>query len=75
MAAADAPDKSVTGLPGRRPAETAAFLSAMGLLIAKAFGVDDPDTIVAIGVVIGFVPTIVTTIVEWNRNRKRKGTG
>mgnify|MGYP001617839122 CR=1 FL=1 len=47
-----------------RPAEIGGISGSIGLLIAKAAGVDDPDTIVAIGVVIGFIPALVTYIVN-----------
>jgi phage shock protein PspC (stress-responsive transcriptional regulator) len=54
-------------LPAKRPAEFTAFAAAVALLIAKAFGLDDPDTITAIAVVIGFIPSVVTGIVEYVR--------
>jgi len=60
----------VTSLPARRPAETTAAASAIALLIVKALGVDDPDTLVALAVVIGFIPTIVTWIVQMRRHAR-----
>ena len=30
------------------------------LLVGKAAGIDDPDTLVAMGVVVGFVPAAIT---------------
>ena len=60
---------NITSIPGRRPAETTAAASAIALLICKAFGLDDPDVLVALAVVIGFIPTLVTTVVEWRRSR------
>lgn len=53
----------------RNPAESAGVAGAMGLLIARGLGVTDADTIVALGVVIGFVPAGVT----WLVNLFRKG--
>jgi hypothetical protein len=61
--------ESVKGLPARRPAETTAAASAVALLICKALGVDDPDVLVALAVVIGFIPTVVTSIVAWKQKR------
>lgn len=48
----------------QRPAETGGIAGAIGLLIAKAAGVEDPDTIVAIGIVVGFIPAAITFCVE-----------
>lgn len=44
----------------KRPAETAGVASALALLVGRLLGVDDPDTIVALAIVIGFVPAAVT---------------
>jgi hypothetical protein len=57
----------VKSLPANRPAEFTAFAAAVALLIAKALGLDDPDVITAIAVVIGFIPAVVTGIVEYVR--------
>ena len=57
-------------LPARRPAETTAAAAAIALLICKALGVDDPDTLTALAVAIGFIPTVVTWIVELTRRRR-----
>lgn len=57
------------GLPVRRPAETTAVAAALALLIAKALGLDDPDTLTALAVVIGFIPSVVTSIVEYRRRK------
>jgi hypothetical protein len=51
----------------RRPAETAGIASAVAVLVAKLLGVDDPDVIVALAVVIGFIPAVITFIVELTR--------
>lgn len=60
-----APDRPVTETT--RPSETAGVAGALGLLIARLFGVQDPDTIVAIGVAVGFVPAAVTYLIEARR--------
>lgn len=46
-----------------RPAETGGVVGAVTLLVGKALGIDDPTTLVAIGVVVGFVPAAITWIV------------
>lgn len=43
-----------------RPAESGAVASAAALLIGRALGIDDVDTVTAIAVVIGFVPFAIT---------------
>lgn len=52
-----------------RPAETTAAGSAFALLIARVFGVDDVETVTALAVATGFVPAIVTFVVEQARRR------
>lgn len=53
------------------PAETAGPLAtAAALLIAKAFGVSDVDTVAAIAIVLAFVPAVVTWIVLLIRGRE-----
>lgn len=47
----------------KRPAETGGVAGVFGLLIARVFGVDDVDTITAIGVVIGVIPAAITLLV------------
>jgi hypothetical protein len=59
-------------LPQQRPAETSAIAGAVALLLARIAGVDDPSTITAIAVVIGFIPAAVTSIVVWNSKRAKK---
>lgn len=54
----------------RRPAETTAALGALALVIARACGVKDPDTLTTIGVGVGSLPAIVTGIVEATRRKK-----
>jgi hypothetical protein len=38
-------------------------VGAATLLIVRALGVTDPDVIVALGVIVGFVPAAVTWVV------------
>jgi len=58
------------GVVKTRPAETTAIAASVALLICKAAGVDDPDTLTAMAVVIGFIPAAVTWIVTLTRRRK-----
>lgn len=60
---------SVANLAKTRPAETTAAAAAIALLITKLLGVDDADVLVALGIVIGFIPAIVTWIVELVRGK------
>lgn len=50
--------------PTERPAETGAIAAAIALLVGKLLGVDDPDTLTALGIVVGFVPAAITWCVE-----------
>lgn len=52
-----------TPTPTKRPAETGGIAAAIGLLVAYALGLNDPTVVVALGVVIGFVPAAITWIV------------
>jgi hypothetical protein len=52
------------------PAETTGLAGALALLIARALGLDDPDTIVALGVVIASLPAVVTWLVLLVRGRR-----
>lgn len=53
-----------------RPAETTGAAGAVALLVAHAVGVSDPDTIVALGVVIALLPAGVTWLVNvWRSGR------
>ena len=49
-------DRSWRGRPG-----------GSGMLIAKVLSLDDPDVTLALTVVIGFVPALVTFVVELTR--------
>lgn len=51
----------------KRPAESTAAASAAALLIARAVGVDDVETVTAIAVLIGVIPSVVTWLVELHR--------
>lgn len=53
-----------------RPAEWSAAAAALALLIVSLLGVDDPAILTALGVVIGFIPTAVTSIVEYIRKQR-----
>ncbi len=44
----------------QRPAEVSGAAGAVTLLIVRVLGVTDADTIVALGIVVGFVPAAVT---------------
>lgn len=44
----------------RRPAESTGVAGALALLIARIAGIKDPDTIVALAVVVGFLPAMAT---------------
>lgn len=52
-----------------RPAESAGLAGAVALLAAHAFGVSDPDVIVALGVVFAALPAAVTLAVVQLRRR------
>lgn len=47
----------------QRPAETGGVAAAAVLLIGKLLGVDDPTTLTALGIVVGFIPASITFIV------------
>jgi hypothetical protein len=51
-------------------AESTAVASAAALLIARALGVDDVNTVTAIAIVIGFIPALVTWIVVLARKHE-----
>lgn len=48
----------------RRPAEVGGVAGAVALLVGKAAGIDDPDTLLAMGVVVGFIPAAITWAVS-----------
>lgn len=53
----------------RRPAESTGVAGALALLAARLLGVDDADTIMALAIVVGFIPAAVTWIVSTLRKR------
>jgi hypothetical protein len=53
----------------RRPAEASGVAGAVALLIARLLGVGDADTIVALAVVVGCIPALVTWLVVLLRSR------
>lgn len=56
--------------PRTRPAEFTAAAAAIALLIVSILGVDDPAVLTALAVVIGFIPSAVTGIVEYVRKQR-----
>lgn len=58
-----------------RPAESGGVAGALALLLAHLAGVNDPATIVALGVVIGFVPAAITWAVSLRALRTRSTPG
>jgi hypothetical protein len=51
----------------QRPAETTTLASAVAVLIAYVLGLDEPEVVLALAVVLGFVPAVVTWVVEMRR--------
>jgi hypothetical protein len=41
----------------------------VALLIGRVFGIKDPDTLVAIGVIVGVLPAMITWLVTLARGR------
>ena len=57
-------DKIIPQTVQRRPAETATPIAmAVAMLLGRALGVDDPDVIGYIAIVVAFVPAAVTWLV------------
>jgi hypothetical protein len=52
-----------------RPAESLSVAGAVAILAARLLGVDDPDTIVAMAVVVGAMPAGFTWLVELLRRK------
>lgn len=57
--------------PAQRPAEAGGIVGALALLVAHLLGLDDPDVIVSLAVVFGFVPTGITWIVTLVRGSRQ----
>lgn len=53
----------------QRPAETGGIAGSIALLIGKAAGIEDPDTLVALGALVGFLPAAITWVVNTVRSR------
>lgn len=53
--------------PAARPAETTTAAGALAVLVAYNLGLDDPQVVVSLAVVLGALPGIVTAVVEWRR--------
>lgn len=51
-------------LVSRRPAETGAIAGAIALLAGYFFGIEDPEVLLSLGVVIGALPAGITWVVE-----------
>jgi hypothetical protein len=64
---------AVADLPQRRPAELSGLAGAVTILVAHLLGVTDPETIVAMGVIVGALPAAVTWAVELIRGRRKAG--
>lgn len=57
-------------LVASRPAESAGVAGSAALLIGHAAGIDNPDVLVALGVIIGAIPAAVTfLVVQYRRAR------
>jgi hypothetical protein len=63
----------VADLHKRRPAELTGVAGSVAILVAHLLDVTDPETIVAMGVVVGALPAFVTWLVELLRSRQRAG--
>lgn len=46
-----------------RPAESGGVAGSVALIIGRAAGIKDPDTLVAIGALVGFIPAAITWLV------------
>lgn len=63
----------VADLPQRRPAELTGVAGSVAILVAHLLGVTDPTTIVAMAVVVGALPAVVTWLVTLLRPRRSAG--
>jgi len=55
--------------PANRPAETGGIAGGVAILIGHILGINDPGTLAAMAVVIGFVPAAITWIVTLIRGK------
>lgn len=53
--------------PTRRPAEAGSLAGAAAILVGRLVGIDDPNTLVALTVILGFVPAMITWVVTLER--------
>lgn len=53
-----------TAKTAQRPAETGGVAGALVILVGKAAGIDDPDALAAMGIVVGFIPAGITWLVN-----------
>ena len=59
----------------QRPAESAMPLATVGaILIGRAIGIEDTDTIAYIAIVLSFVPAVVTWVTDMVRGKESDGT-
>jgi hypothetical protein len=66
----------VKNLPARRPAETTAGVAAaLAVLICALLDVDDPTIYGALVIVVGFIPTAVTSLVVYVQSARREPQG
>ena len=54
----------------KRPAEWGAVSGALAFLICALLGVDDTAVLTSLGIVLGFVPAAITTVVDWLDKRR-----
>lgn len=57
------PVAAATAKVVNRPAEVGGVSGSVVILIGKAAGIDDPDALAAMGIVVGFVPAGITWLV------------
>lgn len=61
--------KPVRAKVAQRPAETGGIAAAVAALILKLVGVDDPDTLIYLTIIVGFVPAAITWLAVTVRGR------
>lgn len=54
----------LSDLPARRPAETTAAAGAIVLIVGRIAGIDDPDVLTAMAILIGAIPAVVSWFVD-----------
>lgn len=63
----------VNGTVKERPAESGGVAVAVAALIARAFGVKDPDTLTYLIIVVGAVPALITGAIGIVRRARPRG--